>query len=105
MGLIEGGRIVVRDVGNPDFRSHMRRATGGTLLVPSLAERVAGAGGFIAFSNVFPGAAYFFDPGHFGHVYYSDRSLLPSASALTQAPVPSVSTAARLHLSPPTDVN
>ena len=51
MGLIEGDRIVVRDVGSPDFRAYMRRATGGTLLVPALAERVAGAGGFIAFSK------------------------------------------------------
>ncbi|MCF8533540.1 MAG: alkaline phosphatase family protein, partial [Reyranella sp.] len=57
MGLIEGGKIVVRDVGHPDFRTHMRRATGATLLVPSLAERVAQAGGFIGFSNVSPGAA------------------------------------------------
>src|SRR5690349_9266209 len=48
MGLIEEGKIVVRDVGSPDFRMHMRRATGRTLLVPSLAERVAGAGGFVA---------------------------------------------------------
>ena len=28
MGLFEDGRIVVRDVGAPDFRTHMRRATG-----------------------------------------------------------------------------
>ena len=33
MGLVEDGKIVVRDVGQPDFRSHMRRATGGTLRV------------------------------------------------------------------------
>lgn len=70
MGLLEEGRIVVRDVGSPDFRQHMRRATGGTLLVPALAERVAGNGGCIAFSNVSPGAAYFLDPEHFGHVYH-----------------------------------
>jgi hypothetical protein len=77
MGLIEEGRIVVRDVGAPDFRAHMRRATGGTLLVPSLAERVAGAGGFIAFSNVSPGAAYFLDPEHFGYVYHRAGSWAP----------------------------
>ncbi len=77
MGLIEGGRIVVRDVGAPDFRYHMRRATGGTLSVPTLAERVAGAGGFIAFSNVSPGAAYFLDPEHFGHVYHRAGSFAP----------------------------
>ena len=82
MGLIEGGRIVVRDVGHPDFRTHMRRATGGTLLVPSLAERVAGAGGFIAFSNVSPGAAYFLDPEHFGHVYHRAGSYAPGGGRI-----------------------
>ena len=61
----------------PTFARHMRRATGGTLLVPSLAERVAGAGGFIAFSNVSPGAAYFLDPEHFGHVYHRAGSYAP----------------------------
>jgi hypothetical protein len=83
MGLIEDGRIVVRDVGQPDFRGHMRRATGGTLLAPSLAERVRDAGGFIAFSNVSPGAAYFLDPEHFGHVYHRSGSFGPGGVALT----------------------
>lgn len=77
MGLREDGRIIVRDVGAPDFRSHMRRATGGTLLVPSIAERVAGAGGFIAYSNVSPGAAYFLDPEHFGHIHHRAGSFAP----------------------------
>jgi hypothetical protein len=79
MGLFEADRIVVRDVGAPDFRTHMRRATGGTLRVPTLAERVAHAGGFIAFSNVSPGAAYFLDPEHFGFVYHRDGSFAPSS--------------------------
>ena len=82
MGLFEDGRIVVRDVGAPDFRSHMRRATGATLLVPSLAERVAGAGGFIGFSNVSPGAAYFLDPDNFGHVYHRAGSWGPGGEAI-----------------------
>lgn len=77
MGLIEEGKIVVRDVGKPDFRAHMRRATGRTLLVPTMAERVAAAGGFVAFSNVSPGAAYFLDPEHFGHVYHRAGSFAP----------------------------
>jgi hypothetical protein len=85
MGLIEGDRIVVRDVGSPDFRTHMRRATGGTLLVPSLAERAAGAGGFIAFSNVSPGAAYFLDPEHFGHVYHRAGSYAPGGARIDGA--------------------
>jgi hypothetical protein len=77
MGLLEDGRIVVRDVGAPDFRTHMRRATGRTLCVPTLAERVAQAGGCIAFSNVSPGAAYFLDPEHFGFVYHRAGSYAP----------------------------
>jgi hypothetical protein len=77
MGLFEDGKITVRDVGKPDFRSHMRSATGRTLLVPTMAERVASAGGFVAFSNVSPGAAYFLDPEHFGHVYHRAGSFAP----------------------------
>lgn len=83
MGLIEGGRIVVRDVGKPDFRAHMRRATGATLRVPTLAERVAGSGGFVAFSNVSPGAAYFLDPEHFGYVYHRAGSFAPGGVPIT----------------------
>jgi hypothetical protein len=82
MGLIEDGRIVVRDVGLPDFRTHMRRATGGTLRVPALAERVAESGGFIAFSNVSPGAAYFLDPEHFGFVYHRAGSYAPGGKSI-----------------------
>lgn len=70
MGLMEAGRIVIRDAGAPDFRDHMRRSTGQTLRVPTIAERVAESGGFVAFSNVSPGAAYFLDPENFGHVYH-----------------------------------
>jgi hypothetical protein len=82
MGLIEGGRIVVHDVGKPDFRNHLRRVTGRTLLVPTLAERTAAAGGFIGFSNVSPGAAYFLDPDHFGHVYHRAGSFAPGGAAI-----------------------
>lgn len=82
MGLFEDGRIVVRDVGAPDFRDHMRRATGRTLHVPALAERVATEGGFIAFSNVSPGAAYFLDPDNFGHVHHRSGSWGPGGKAI-----------------------
>ncbi|PLZ02868.1 hypothetical protein CY652_08060 [Burkholderia sp. WAC0059] len=82
MGLPEAGRIVVRDVGRPDFREHMRRATGGTLRVPTLAERVPGPNGFVAFSNVSPGAAYFLDPEHFGYVYHRAGSYGPGGVAV-----------------------
>ena len=82
MGLFEAERIVVRDVGKPDFREHMRRATGATLRVPTMAERVAQAGGFIAFSNVSPGAAYFLDPDHFGYVYHRAGAFAPGGVPL-----------------------
>jgi hypothetical protein len=85
MGLLENGRLVVRDVGLPDFRDHMRRATGGTLKVPALAERVADCGGCVAFSNVSPGAAYFLDPEHHGFVYHRAGSFGPDGRAIAGA--------------------
>jgi predicted AlkP superfamily pyrophosphatase or phosphodiesterase len=91
MALLEGGVLAVRDVGKPDFRAHMRRATGGTLRVPTLAEHTAGAGGFIGFSNVSPGAAYFLDPEHFGHIYHRAGSYAPRGRALEEPEALSVS--------------
>ena len=87
MGLFEDGKIVVRDVGAPDFRDHMRRATGRTLLAPTLAERVADAGGCIAFSNVSPGAAFFLDPDAHGYVYHRTGSHAPGGKPLDALPV------------------
>ncbi|UYN97387.1 MAG: alkaline phosphatase family protein [Enhydrobacter sp.] len=87
MGLFEEDRIVVRDVGAPDFRAHLRRATGRTLLVPSLAERAARDGGFVAFSNVSPGAAFFLDPDCFGHVHHRSGSHAPGGHPLDALPV------------------
>jgi predicted AlkP superfamily pyrophosphatase or phosphodiesterase len=82
MGLITDGKIMVRDVGQPDFRAHMRAATGATLRVPALAERVANTGGFVAFSNVSPGGAYFLDPDSFGFVYHSAGSFGPGGKPI-----------------------
>jgi hypothetical protein len=82
MALAEDGRFTVRDVGKPDFRDHMRRATGGTLEVPTLAERTAGTGGFIGFSNVSPGAAYFLDPDNFGYVHHRAGSFAPGGKSI-----------------------
>ena len=70
MALVEEGRLVVHNVGAPSFRQAMRRATGRTLRVPTMAERLASSGGQIAYSNVSPGAAYFLDPDHFGTVLH-----------------------------------
>jgi hypothetical protein len=91
MGLMEDGKIVVRDVGKPDFRAHMRAATGATLRVPTLAERVADAGGFVAFSNVSPGAAYFLDPDSFGFVYHRAGSYAPGGELIKGAAALAVS--------------
>lgn len=85
MGLLEDGKIVIRDVGKPDFRAHLRRATGKALHVPTLAERVAGLSGFVVFSNVSAGAAYFLDPEHFGHIYHRAGSYAPGGSLITGA--------------------
>ncbi len=91
MGLIEQGRIVVRDVGKPDFRTWMRDATGGMLRVPTIAERVTAHGGFIGFSNVSPGAAYFLDPEHFGYVYHRAGSWAPGGTPVAASDTLSVS--------------
>lgn len=82
MGLIEDGRLVVRDVGWPDFRDHMRKALGRTLRVPTMAERVAAHGGFVAYSNVSPGAAYFLDPDEHGEVRHRAASHGPGRQVL-----------------------
>jgi arylsulfatase A-like enzyme len=77
MALDEGEGLVVRDVGHPDFRTRMRKATGATLRMPTMAERLVKRGGQIVFSNVSPGAAHFQDPDGFGHVYHRDLSYGP----------------------------
>ncbi|MDX6750400.1 alkaline phosphatase family protein [Geminicoccaceae bacterium 1502E] len=82
MALVEDGRLVVHDVGPPGFAAHMRRVLGRTLLVPTMAERLAGSGGFVAYSNVSPGAAAFLDPDGFGEVRHRAGSHGPRLTAL-----------------------
>lgn len=81
MCFLVDGRLEVRDAGLPDFRDHMRRATGRTLRVPTLAERLGGDS--IAFSNVSPGAAYFLDPDHHGWVYHRAGCFGPGGEPIT----------------------
>ncbi|MGA7264417.1 MAG: alkaline phosphatase family protein, partial [Stellaceae bacterium] len=53
MAIDEGEGLVCLSVGKPDFRDRLRRATGRTLHVPTLAERLDRVGETaIAFSNV-----------------------------------------------------
>ncbi|HTV44862.1 MAG TPA: alkaline phosphatase family protein [Stellaceae bacterium] len=86
MALDEGEGLVCLSVGKPDFRDRLHRATGRTLHAPTLAERIAGAGGTaIAFSNVSPGAAYFLDPDGHGWVYNPAGSFGPGRRPLPAA--------------------
>src|ERR1700744_4893843 len=78
MALDEGDGLVCRHAGAPDFRDRMRRATGRTLRVPVLAERLRWHNeGAIVCSNVSPGAAYFQDPDGHCTVYHSAGSYGP----------------------------
>ena len=86
MAIDEGDGLVCLSVGKPDFRDRLHRATGHTLHVPTMAERVARAGGTaIAFSNVSPGAAYFLDPDGYGWVYNAAGSFGPGRRPLPAA--------------------
>ena len=83
MALDEGEGLVCLSVGKPDFRDRMHRATGRTLHMPTLAERVSRGGETaIAISNVSPGAAYFLDPDGFGWVYNPAGSYGPGRRPL-----------------------
>ena len=78
MALDEGEWLVCRSAGAPDFRERMRRATGRTLRVPTLAERLRWHGETsISVANVSPGAAYFQDPDGHGWVYHAAGSFGP----------------------------
>src|SRR6201981_183295 len=83
MAIDEGDGLVCLSVGKPDFRDRLHRATGRTLHMPTLAERVGGAGETaIAISNVSRGASYFRDPDVFGWVYNPAGSFGPGRRAL-----------------------
>jgi arylsulfatase A-like enzyme len=78
MALDEGEGLVCRSAGAPDFRDRMRRATGRTLHVPTLAERLRWHGeSSVSCANVSPGAAYFQDPDGHGWVYHAAGSFGP----------------------------
>src|SRR5258708_33329406 len=78
MALDEGAGVVGRSAGRPDFPDRLRRATGRTLHVPTLAERLRRHGETsISCANVSPGAAYFQDPDGHGWVYHAAGSYGP----------------------------
>jgi arylsulfatase A-like enzyme len=83
MALDEGEGLICRNVGAPDFRDRMRRATGRTLRVPTLAERLRWHNEVsIVCSNVSPGAAYFQDPDGHGTIYHAAGSYGPGLKPL-----------------------
>jgi arylsulfatase A-like enzyme len=89
MALPHAEGYAVHNVGEPEFVERLRAATGRTLRVAPMAERLRAHGGSIVFSNVSPGAAYFQDPDGHGHVYHRsgsygpDRAPLPAGEHLT----------------------
>jgi arylsulfatase A-like enzyme len=83
LALIEDGVLVRHDAGHPDFLQHKRKVTGRSLAVPTLAQRLADAGGAVIYSNVSPGAAYAHDPDGYGYVYHRAGSFGPG-----RVPVP-----------------
>jgi arylsulfatase A-like enzyme len=85
LALLENGRLVYHDAGHPEFLQHKRKMTGRSLAVPTLAERLAPAGGMILFSNVSPGAAYAHDPDGHGHVYHRAGSFGPGRKRIEGA--------------------
>ncbi|MEO0989674.1 MAG: alkaline phosphatase family protein [Pseudomonadota bacterium] len=91
MAFDEGAGPVVHDVGKPEFLDIMRRATGRTLDVPTMAERLTDHGGAIIMSNVSPGAAYFNDPDGHGHVYHRAGSYGPGRVEISPETAPPVS--------------
>ena len=83
MALDEGDGLVCRSAGHPDFPDRLRRATGRTLHVPTLAERLRWHGETsISCANVSPGAAYFQDPDGHGYVYHAAGSYGPGRRPL-----------------------
>ncbi len=85
VAIDEGDGLVALNVGHPDFRDRLRKATGRTLLTPTLAERLKDHGGSIVFSNVSAGAACFQDPDGFGYLYHRDGSFGPGLKRLAVA--------------------
>jgi arylsulfatase A-like enzyme len=78
MALDEGDGLVCHSAGHPDFPDRMRRATGRTLHMPTLAERLRWHGETsISCANVSPGAAYVQDPDGHGFVYHAAGSYGP----------------------------
>ncbi|MEJ0072278.1 MAG: alkaline phosphatase family protein [Pseudomonadota bacterium] len=93
VALREDGILVRRDVGKPEFFDLLRRATGRTLRVPTLAERLAPSRSRLRrpIPTSRPGAAYALDPDGHGHVYHRAGSFAPGRRPTSDADAPPVS--------------
>jgi len=74
IALDEGEGLVAVSVGPASFRERWRRATGATLRVPALSERLRAHGGVVIHSNSSPGAAHMQDPDGHGTLLHRDGS-------------------------------
>ncbi|MBC9207408.1 alkaline phosphatase family protein [Roseomonas aerophila] len=84
VALMDEGRLVVHDVGKPEFMDEWRQLRGRTLAVPTLAQRLAAdrRPASIVFSNVSPGAARAHDPDGHGWVFHRACSFAPGPRPL-----------------------
>lgn len=83
IAMTEDGALALFDAGKPDFIADKQRLTGAALSMPTLAERLAPAGGVVIYNNVSPGAAYLHDPLGHGHVHHRAGSFGPGRVPLT----------------------
>ena len=83
VALDEGKGLTAVSVGPLGFRERLKAATGHTLRVPTLSERLVNHGEGIIYSNVSPGAAYFHDPDGHGYVYHRSGSFGPGLQKIS----------------------
>ncbi len=83
IALDEGRGLRPVSVGAADFRDRWRQATGHTLQVPTLAERLRGKGNVIIHSNSSAGAAHMQDPDSHGILYHRSGSFGPDHVPIT----------------------
>ena len=87
VALLEAGRPVRHDVGDPAFFAHWRTLTGRTLRVPTLAERLRNHGGAVVWANASPGAALAHDPDGYGEVRHRAVAQGPGPVPLRHLPI------------------
>lgn len=88
MALLDGeGILHAHDAGAPGFLPARRALRGRALDRPTLADRLAGHGGAMIFSNVSPGAALAHDPDRSGHVVHRVLAHAPGREVAPMAEV------------------